>query len=124
MQSDFESALDKIVLGDERPLALNPEARRVIAYHESGHALVAWLTPEADQVHKVTIIPHGMALGVTEQRPDEDPYNVSRRYLVARLAVMLGGRAGEEVAIGDVTTGAENDLKYRCRNNRSTRRSG
>jgi cell division protease FtsH len=111
MQSDFESALDKIVLGDERPLALNPEARRVIAYHESGHALVAWLTPEADQVHKVTIIPHGMALGVTEQRPDEDQYNVSRRYLVARLAVMLGGRASEEVAIGDVTTGAENDLK-------------
>ncbi|MGA7978610.1 MAG: ATP-dependent zinc metalloprotease FtsH [Chromatiaceae bacterium] len=110
-QSDFDGALDKIVLGEERPLALNADAKRVIAYHEGGHALVAWLTPEADPVHKVTIIPHGFALGVTEQRPDEEQYNLSRSYLLARLAVMLGGRASEEVAFGDVTTGAENDLK-------------
>jgi cell division protease FtsH len=110
-QNDFDGALDKILLGDERPLALNPDARRVIAYHEGGHALVAWLTPEADPVHKVTIVPHGLALGVTEQRPHEEQYNLSRRYLLARIAVMLGGRAGEEIAFGDVTTGAENDLK-------------
>jgi cell division protease FtsH len=109
-RADFESALDRIVLGDVRPLALDPAARRVIAYHESGHALAAWLTPEADPVHKVTIVPHGMALGVTEQRPAEDRYNLSREYLIARLKVMLGGRTAEESAIGAITTGAENDL--------------
>jgi cell division protease FtsH len=109
-RADFETALDRIVLGDVRPLALDQAARRVIAYHEGGHALAAWLTPEADPVHKVTIVPHGMALGVTEQRPEEDRYNLSRPYLMARLAVMLGGRSGEEIAIGEITTGAENDL--------------
>jgi cell division protease FtsH len=72
--------------------------------------LVAWLTPAADPVHKVTIIPRGRALGVTEQLPGEDHYNYSREYLLARLAVMLGGRTAEEVSIGDITTGAENDL--------------
>jgi len=109
-RADFEAALDRIVLGDVRSLALDQAARRVIAYHEGGHALAAWLTPEADPVHKVTIVPHGMALGVTEQRPEEDRYNLSRPYLMARLAVMLGGRSGEEIAIGEITTGAENDL--------------
>jgi cell division protease FtsH len=109
-RADFESALDRIILGDVRPLALDPAARRVIAYHESGHALAAWLTPEADPVHKVTIVPHGMALGVTEQRPAEDRYNLTREYLIARLKVMLGGRTAEESAIGAITTGAENDL--------------
>jgi cell division protease FtsH len=109
-RADFEAALDRLVLGDVRPLALDQAARRVTAYHEGGHALVAWLTPEADPVHKVTIVPHGMALGVTEQRPEEDRYNLSRPYLMARLAVMLGGRSGEEIAIGEITTGAENDL--------------
>jgi len=109
-RGDFETALDRIVLGDVRPLALDQAARRVVAYHEGGHALVAWLTPEADPVHKVTIVPHGMALGVTAQRPEEDRYNLSRPSLLARLAVMLGGRTGEEVAIGEITTGAENDL--------------
>jgi cell division protease FtsH len=84
--------------------------RRIVAYHESGHALVAWLSPAADPVRKVTIVPHGHALGVTEQLPDDDHNNYSGSYLMARLAVMLGGRAAEEIAIGDVTTGAENDL--------------
>jgi cell division protease FtsH len=107
---DFEAALDRIVLGDVRPLVLDAAARRVIAYHESGHAITAWLTLEADPVHKVTIVPHGMALGVTEQRPAEDHYNLSREYLAARLQVMLGGRVAEETAIGAITTGAENDL--------------
>ena len=109
-RADFEAALDRIVLGDVRPLALDPTARRVISYHESGHALVAWLNPQADPVHKVTIVPHGMALGVTEQRPAEERYNLSRNYLNARLHVMLGGRSAEEIAIGEITTGAENDL--------------
>jgi cell division protease FtsH len=108
--ADFEEALDKILLGGVRPLLLDAHDRRVVAYHEAGHALVAWLTPAADPVHKVTIIPRGRALGVTEQVPGEDHYNYSREYLLARLAVMLGGRAAEEIAIGDVTTGAENDL--------------
>jgi cell division protease FtsH len=109
--ADFETALDKIVLGAARPLVMNENDRRVIAYHEAGHAIVAWFTPEADPVHKVTIIPHGMALGVTEQVLGEDKYNYSRGYLLARLAVMMGGRVAEQLAIGEITTGAENDLK-------------
>ncbi|MCB0006341.1 MAG: cell division protein FtsH, partial [Anaerolineales bacterium] len=107
---DFDRALDKITLGGERPLLLNEQDRRVVAYHEAGHALVAWLLPAADTVHKVTIIPRGRSLGVTEQRPQADQYNLSNRYLLARLAVLLGGRTAEEIAIGDITTGAENDL--------------
>jgi len=108
--SDFEEALDRVLLGEVRPLLLDEHERRVIAYHESGHALVAWLTPIADPVYKVTIIPRGRALGVTEQLPGKDMYNYSREYLLGRLAVMLGGRAAEEIALGDITTGAENDL--------------
>ncbi len=108
--ADFEEAIDKIVLGGERPSLTDPNARRVVAYHESGHATVAWLTPAADPVHKVTIIPHGRALGITEQVPSEEQYNYSRTYLVARIDVMLGGRISEQIVFGDVTTGAENDL--------------
>ncbi|MCL4560306.1 MAG: ATP-dependent zinc metalloprotease FtsH [Chloroflexi bacterium] len=107
---DFEEALDKVLLGAARTLLLNDEERRTVAYHESGHALVAWLTPEADPVHKVTIIPRGRALGVTEQLPGEDHYNYSKDYLLSRLAVMLGGRAAEETVLNAITTGAENDL--------------
>jgi cell division protease FtsH len=108
--ADFEEAQDKVLLGGARSLLLNEQERRIVAYHEAGHALIAWLTPAADPVHKVTIIPRGRALGVTEQLPSEDHYNYSRTYLLARLAVMLGGRTAEEIAIGDVSTGAENDL--------------
>ena len=108
--ADFEEALDKVLLGGVRALLLDDHERRVVAYHEAGHALVAWLTPAADPVHKITIIPHGRALGVTEQVPGEDHYNYHRAYLLARLAVMLGGRVAEEIALDDVTTGAENDL--------------
>jgi cell division protease FtsH len=108
--ADFEEAVDKVLLGGVRPLLLDEQDRRVIAYHESGHALVAWLTPEADPVRKVTIIPRGQALGVTEQLPGEDHYNYTRAYLQARLAVMLGGRTSEEIAMGEITTGAESDL--------------
>ena len=110
LMSDFEEAQDKVLLGGARPSLVDPHDRRIVAYHESGHALVAWLTPAADPVHKVTIVPHGRALGVTEQLPSDDRYNYSVTYLMARLAVMLGGRTAEEIAIGDITTGAENDL--------------
>jgi len=107
---DFEEALDRIILGAARSTILSDQDRKVVAYHEAGHALVAWLLPHADPVHKVTIIPRGRALGVTEQLPGEDQFNYSREYLLARIAVMLGGRSAEEIAIGDITTGAENDL--------------
>lgn len=107
---DFEEAQEKVRLGAARPQLANPEERRVIAYHEGGHAMVAWLTPAADPVYKVTIVPHGQALGLTEQLPGEERHNYTRAYLKARLAVMLGGRTAEEIVFGDVTTGAENDL--------------
>jgi len=108
--ADFEEAVDKVVLGGVRSLLLDEEDRRIVAYHEAGHALVAWRQPEADPVRKVTIIPRGQALGVTEQLPDEEHYNQSRGYLLARLAVMLGGRTSEELVMDDITTGAESDL--------------
>ncbi|HTT06854.1 MAG TPA: ATP-dependent zinc metalloprotease FtsH [Steroidobacteraceae bacterium] len=110
LMADFEQAWEKIVLGAERSTVLNDRDRRVVAYHEGGHALVAWLTPAADPVRKVSIVPHGRALGITAQLPDEDRYNMSRTELMARLDVMLGGRGSEAVVIGDITTGAENDL--------------
>jgi cell division protease FtsH len=108
--ADFEEAADKVLLGGVRSVLLDEHTRQVIAYHEGGHALVAWLTPGADPVRKVTIIPRGRALGVTEQVPSEDRYNYTKEYLLTRLAVMLGGRTSEEIAMGDITTGAENDL--------------
>ncbi len=108
--NDFEEAIDRIVLGEARPLLMEGKDRIIVAYHESGHVLVAWMTPNTDPVHKVTIIPHGRALGVTEQMPEEDRYNFSKEELLARIRVMLGGRSAEEIACGDITTGAENDL--------------
>jgi cell division protease FtsH len=108
--ADFETAHDKIRLGAAHPHLIDPKERRLVAYHESGHAIVAWFNPEADPVQKVTIVPHGQALGMTAQVPGEDRHNFSRSYLHARLAVMLGGRTAEEIVFGDVTTGAENDL--------------
>jgi cell division protease FtsH len=108
---DFTDAFDRILLGTERPPLSNPNERRVVAYHEAGHALVAALTPEADPVMKVTIIPRGQALGVTAYLPEDDRRNYSRNYLMAQILVALGGRAAEEVAIGEITTGAENDLR-------------
>ena len=95
--ADFEEAIDKILMGGVRPLLLDEHDRRTIAYHEAGHALIAWLTPAADPVHKVTITPRGQALGVTAQLPGEDRYNYTRTYLLARLVVLLGGRAAEEL---------------------------
>jgi cell division protease FtsH len=107
----FDNALDRIMIGAVRPLLLSPAERRVIAYHEGGHALVALLTPGGDPVHKVTIIPRGQALGVTQIMPADDRHNYPRKYLLARIAWGLGGRVAEEVALGDMTTGAENDFQ-------------
>jgi cell division protease FtsH len=108
---EFEEALDTLILGTRQAGLTNQEERRIVAYHEGGHALVARLTPGADPVNKVTIVPHGQALGVTEQRPMDDRRNYPLDYLVGRLAVSLGGRAAEEVVFGQPTTGAESDLK-------------
>jgi cell division protease FtsH len=107
---DFEEAQDKLRFGIAHPRLADPDERKVIAYHESGHALIAWLNPMADPVQKMTIIPHGRALGQTQQIPDVERRNLSLSYLRTRLAVMLGGRTAEEITFEDVTTGAESDL--------------
>jgi cell division protease FtsH len=111
LNSDFDEALDKILLGTTRTNLMSPEERKVVAYHEGGHALVAHLTPGADPLRKVTIVPRGRALGVAIQTPEEDRYNVSRLYLEGRLSVALGGRAAEIATFDEITTGAESDLK-------------
>lgn len=108
---DFEFALDRIILGSERPPLSDPQERKVVAYHEAGHALVSALTPDADPILKVTIVPHGRALGVTQSLPLDDRRNYTREYLMARLIVLLGGRSAEEVALNQITSGAENDLR-------------
>ena len=110
-QKCFEEALDKILLGAERPLVLNEEDLKVVAYHEGGHALTGLLSENADPVTKVTIVPRGQALGVTMSTPLDDRYNYSKDYLLTQIVTALGGRAAEEVAIGSITTGAENDLQ-------------
>ncbi|HVO41842.1 MAG TPA: ATP-dependent zinc metalloprotease FtsH [Aggregatilineales bacterium] len=112
---DFEAALDRIMLGSERPALASEDERRTVAYHESGHALAALFTPGADPVFKVSIIPRGRALGVTQSLPTDDRYNYSRDYLMARLVVLLGGRSSEEVALNQITSGAENDLRVATR---------
>jgi len=110
-QEDFTEAIERSVLGLRRPIILGPEERRLIAYHESGHALMGLLIPGADPVKKVTIIPRGMSLGVTYSQPIDDRYNYPESYLRGRIIGALGGRAAEEVAYGTVTTGAESDLQ-------------
>ena len=110
-QRDFLDALEKIVLGPERPLLLSRQDRERIAYHEGGHAILGLVVPGADPVHRVTIVPRGQALGVTYQRPDSDRYNYPEAYLRARIVGMLGGRAAEEIVYGTKTTGAENDIE-------------
>jgi len=110
-QNCFDEALDKILIGAERPLVLSEEDLNVVAYHEGGHALTGLLQENVDPVSKVTIVPRGQALGVTQYTPLDDRYNYSKDYLEAQLVTALGGRAAEEVAIGHITTGAENDLQ-------------
>ncbi len=110
-QHCFDEALDKILIGAERPLVLSEADLNVVAYHESGHALTGLLQEDVDPVTKVTIVPRGQALGVTQYTPLDDRYNYSKEYLEAQLVTALGGRAAEQVAIGHITTGAENDLQ-------------
>ena len=112
--SDFENAKDKVLMGVERKsLVISPKERRITAYHEAGHALVAKLLPGTDPIHKVTIIPRGRALGVTQQLPSEDKHNYSKEYLLNDITTLYGGRIAEEVVFGsqEVTTGAMNDLE-------------
>ena len=104
-------ALEKIVLGPERPLLLSQSDKERIAYHEGGHAILGLVVPGADPVNRVTIVPRGQALGVTYQRPDSDRYNFPESYLRARIVGMLGGRAAEEIVYGTKTTGAESDIE-------------
>jgi cell division protease FtsH len=109
---DFEYAKDKVLMGVERKtMMLTEEEKTVTAYHEAGHALVAILTPGADPLHKVTIIPRGRALGLTMQLPTEDKYTYKKQYVEAQIAILMGGRVAEELTQDDVTTGAGNDIE-------------
>ncbi len=109
---DFELAKDKVMMGAERKsMIISDEEKRSTAYHEAGHALVASVIPEADPLHKVTIIPRGMALGLTMQLPLDDKHSYSREYLYAQLSILMGGRIAEEIFIKKVTTGAGNDIE-------------
>ncbi|MDI6890211.1 MAG: ATP-dependent zinc metalloprotease FtsH [Thermodesulfovibrionales bacterium] len=110
--SDFEAAKDKVLMGVERKsMIISETEKRNTAYHEAGHTLVAKLTPGTDPIHKVSIIPRGRALGVTQQLPIDDRYTYSKDYLMKALSVLLGGRAAEEIALNHMTTGAGNDLE-------------
>ncbi|MBW4436675.1 MAG: ATP-dependent zinc metalloprotease FtsH [Pleurocapsa minor GSE-CHR-MK-17-07R] len=108
---DFLDAFDRIVLGNQSPPLSNLQERTVVAYHEAGHALMAALTPGADPVLKVSIVPRGQALGVTAMLPDDERRNYPRGYLMSQMMVLLGGRAAEDVMIGEITTGASDDLR-------------
>jgi cell division protease FtsH len=110
--AEMEEAVDRVIAGPERKTRLISEKEKEItAYHEAGHAIVGALLPEADPVHKITIIPRGQALGVTMSLPTEDRFMMSRSQLMAQLAMMLGGRAAERVVFDEITTGASNDLE-------------
>ncbi|MDH3284321.1 MAG: ATP-dependent zinc metalloprotease FtsH, partial [Acidobacteriota bacterium] len=111
-EEDFDIAKDKVLMGVERKsLIISDEEKRNTAYHEAGHALIAYFEPHADPLHKVTIIPRGMALGVTQQLPESDKHTYSRKYLEVTLTVMMGGRAAEELFMDHITTGAGNDIE-------------
>jgi cell division protease FtsH len=110
-QKDFLDALERIVLGPERPLLMSQQERERIAYHEGGHAILGLVVAGADPVNRVTIVPRGQALGVTYQRPEDDRYNYPEAYLIARIVGALGGRSAEEIVYGTRTTGAESDIE-------------
>ena len=110
--NDFELAKDKVLMGAERKsMVISNEEKRVTAYHEAGHTLVGLKVPNADPVHKVTIIPRGMALGVTQQLPEGDRHNYSEEYLLGQIAILMGGRIAEDAFLGSITTGASNDIE-------------
>ena len=107
----LEQAKDKLLMGGERKMVISDKEKRITAYHEAGHTLIAKLLPGTDPIHKVTIIPHGMALGITQQLPEDDRYHYPQSYLQNRISVSLGGRAAERLVFGEVSTGAQSDLK-------------
>lgn len=112
LMADFEKAKDKVLMGSERKsLMITPEEKKNTAYHEAGHTLVAKKIPEADPIHKVTIIPRGAALGVTQQLPTDDRFTQNKQFCESSIAVLLGGRAAEEIVFGQPTTGAGNDIE-------------
>src|SRR5205085_8775073 len=109
---DFEFAKDKVLMGAERrSMIITENEKRVTAIHEAGHALLAVMLPHAEPIHKVSIIPRGMALGITMQLPADEKHNYSREHLEDQIAILLGGRIAEEITIGSITTGAGNDLE-------------
>jgi cell division protease FtsH len=110
-ESDFTQSLERIVLGAERKVRMSQDDRRRTAYHEAGHAVIGMVTPGADPVRKISIIPRGQALGVTFSAPDDDRFNYERAELQAKIKVALGGRAAEELVFAETTTGAESDLQ-------------
>jgi cell division protease FtsH len=110
-QRDFTDAIEKTLLGAERQVVMTDADRERTAYHESGHALVGMLTPGADPVRKISIIPRGQALGVTLATPEGDRFNYARDDLIGQIKVALGGRAAEKIVFGDITTGAESDIQ-------------
>jgi len=110
--ADFEFAKDKVLMGSERrSMVISEQEKRITAIHEAGHALLAVVLPNADPIHKVTIIPRGMALGLTQQLPIDEKHNYSREFLFDQIAILMGGRLAEEVCLGSLTTGAGNDLE-------------
>jgi cell division protease FtsH len=113
--NDFEFARDKVLMGAAREDIMVEDEKRITAHHEAGHALLAWLTPGCDRVHKVTILPRGRALGVTQLVPEEERYNISQDDLQARLAMLLAGRAAEKLKFDQFSAGAENDLQEATR---------
>lgn len=108
---DVEDARDKVMMGLERNMSLTDSEIRLVAYHEAGHAVVGAVLPLTDPVHKVTIVPRGRALGVTQQFPEREQYLYPRDYILDRMAIMMGGRVAEEIALNTMTGGASNDLK-------------
>jgi len=109
---DFEDAKDKVLMGTERKsMIISEEEKKITAYHEAGHTLVARLTPNADPIHKVTIIPRGRALGLTQQLPTDEKHTYPKEYLISTIAILMGGRAAEEIVLNQQTTGAGNDIE-------------
>jgi len=112
LMADFESSKDKVLMGAERKsMIITEEEKRLTAFHEAGHALVAALLPHTDPLHKVTIIPRGMALGLTQQLPTEEKHNYTKEQLQSRIAVCMGGRIAEDLVFGEISTGAQNDIE-------------
>jgi cell division protease FtsH len=112
VMTDFEGAKDKVLMGKERKsMVITETDKKVTAYHEAGHAMVAYMVPESDPLHKVTIIPRGMALGLTQQLPETDKHNYTREYIESQITILMGGRCAEKMFLDMETTGAANDIE-------------